>query len=605
MVKLSDALRGAADRAPLEGISVSTGSAARRVSMNRSMRGAATGIVGATAVGILALGVIGPQGYSSTDESLSMADSPAAAAEAAPSLPDSVAGADDMAGDTRLAWGLCGQPFDAAAEAENSVLSLTASAPSGAEPESSLPLEVIATVSEDVTTADPAADGSTEMVTTEPGALVLWDGIVVASMPQESAVDFGPADEQILNPNADLTSIALIAGETHTFTIDVPLVNCWDGAPLPAGEYELVASQEFFGATTESGLDDAQPSARGTDGQLSIVAGFRLTADPLKFTVSGDPVDDPFGDYLAQPEPPITEPVEPLDPPAEQPAAPAPDGVLTADIARQMYAEGTTDAPWDMTAGSQRWVVSNDSKEAYNDDSWRSRYFGCPVDDELSGSFPDRSAHMPLLDTGGSLPPVISVSYGWVVDGNPTFTLTARNTSEYSIPQFAQSLNSQLYLLKNGEVVAEAYGVSPDRNNGLEIYDDQMLYDEAESTDSQGAGVASIVAPDRYAAPTLEPGATVSSRFLWRDISGCWDGATQVNVTPGTYTVVSMQYLSVGNDLVYSTQEWPANESDQSAFGEDSSVASPFGDEDEPNTTVQYDAIDFQIWTALGTVSVK
>jgi len=626
MVKLSDALRGAADRVPLEGISVSTGSAARRVSMNRSMRGAATGIVGATAVGVLALGVIGPQGYSSTDESLSMADSPAAA-QAAPSLPESAAGADDLAGDTRLAWGLCGQPFDAAAESESSVLSLTASAPSGAEPGSTLPLEVIATVSEDVTTADPAVDGSAEMVTTEPGALVLWDGIVVASMPQESAVDFGPADAQILNPNADLTSIALIAGETHTFTVDVPLVNCWDGAPLPAGEYELVASQEFFGATTESGLEDAQadaseqsdaisplppepdvaasledaqPSAGGTDGQLSIVTGFRLTADPLGFTVSGDPVDDPFGDYLAQPEPPIAEPV---DPPTDvPPTAPLPDGSLTPDAARQMFREGLTDGQWDMAAGTQRWVVTNDSAVPYDDETWANSYFGCAVQGQGDGRFPARSSTMDLLAVSGDFPARIGVSYGWVVDGNPEFSLTARNVSAYPFTNFAPTLNSQVYLVSNGVVVAEAWGVSPDQNRGVVMYDqtDDALPNAAELRD-----LAPLVGPDDYQAPLLAPGESVSSTFLWRDVNGCWDGASQANVTPGTYTVVSMQYLSVGNNLVYSTQEWPANESDQPALGEDSSVASPFGDEDGPNTTVPYDAIDFQIWTALGTVSVK
>jgi hypothetical protein len=60
MTKLSDALRGAADRAPVGELSVSTDVAARRVTRQRGLRGAANGLVGIGAVTVLAVGIIAP-----------------------------------------------------------------------------------------------------------------------------------------------------------------------------------------------------------------------------------------------------------------------------------------------------------------------------------------------------------------------------------------------------------------------------------------------------------------------------------------------------------------------------------------------------------------
>ncbi|WP_430868268.1 hypothetical protein [Demequina aurantiaca] len=640
MVKLSDALRGAADRAPLDGVTVSTDSAARRVSMHRGLRGAATGVVGATAIGVLALGVIGPNGLASSDSSDTDDGSLSAAAEAAPGLPDSAAGADDLAAGSQLAWGICGAPLGTPPEQDSSALKLTASAPGEADPGSSLPLTVDATVSEDAPTPDLAGEGPLEMVTTGPGALVLWDGIVVASVPQESVFEFGPADEQILNPRADLTSVALVAGETHTFAIDVPLVNCWDGAPLPAGEYELVASQEFFGSSQPSEFDVAQPDSEQSsapaelsdptetvpvdpegaaplddapaatvapEGELSIVAGFRLTADPIGFAVSGEPVDNPFGDYLAQPEPPITEPV---DPPTDlPPTEPLPDGSLTPNAARQMFQEGLTDDQWDMAAGTQRWVVSNDSTVPYDDQTWANSYFGCPVQGQGDGRFPARSATMDLLAVSGDVPSRIGVSYGWVVDGNPEFALTARNVSGSTLANFAPTLNSQLYLVKNGVVVAEAWGVSPSQDDGISIYNDlPMAADAADSSPAQARDLGTVVSPGEYRTPALAPGASVSSTFLWRDVNGCWDGNRQAPVAPGTYTVVSMQYLSVGNPEIYFEAEPDVFDSSGDGLDLGLDGDSPF---DEPDVgaaiapaPMPHDSVDFQVWTSLGSVSV-
>ncbi|WP_061962983.1 hypothetical protein [Demequina aurantiaca] len=304
MVKLSDALRGAADRAPLDGVSVSTHAAARRVSVNRGMRGAATGIVGVTAIGVIAFGIIGPNGFSSSSDAEFATD---AAAEVAPSQPDLPAVSGDAGADaagSQLAWGVCGQATDPDAARGETGVAIQAGPLPPAEPGALLPVAVTGTA---LTTQD--------LYTTDPGALILWNGIVVGSLPQESILTFGPADEQIINPEVEPIKESLTEGDTFGYDLDVPLQNCWDGTDLPAGSYELLVTQEYFEFAddpTDAGEAPA-PDGSITDpsgSAATIVGGFRAAADAVAFTISGTPVDEHFGEYLLVPEQPIAPPIE-------------------------------------------------------------------------------------------------------------------------------------------------------------------------------------------------------------------------------------------------------------------------------------------------------
>ena len=638
MVKLSDALRGAADRAPLDGVTISTHAAARRVSLHRGLRGTATGIVGATAIGVIALGVIGPNGISSKQQGVDDG-SMTAAAEAAPSLQDSGAGLDSSAGSqnlasgTRLAFGLCGQQLETTipAMAVDNPVSLELEAPAQVDPGGSIPATVNATILQHMRPGDENVEpavGPRQVVTTAPSAYVTWDGITVASVPAESIYAYGPADEQLPNPNADLTVFAGAPGESQSFAVDMPLNNCWDGAPLPAGKYELFVTQGFYeSADASNATPEPVPSETSTaatrSGGPTTSADEILAADgtyyevnaTTGFAITGDQVDDPFAQYLGEPQPPVEPSTEPtVDPPTDgPPPVSLPDGSLTPGVARQLYAAGLTNAPWDMAAGTQRWLLTNDSLVLYDDavpydeNAWAESYFGCAMEGQTNGRFPSRSAQLDLLDVGGEFPTRIGVSYGWVVDGNPTFALTARNVSDYTLNNFASPLNSQLYLLKDGVVVAEAYGVNPAQNGGAVMF---SATDNAVLGGIESRNMYKIVSPDAYQVPALVPGASVDSTFLWRDINGCWQGERQATITPGVYTLVSSQYVPVGSSQVYYEEQGiqpqsGINEELVDPFGGDSSAVAPNIAVDPAPAPGQFDSVDLQVWTSFGSITVS
>jgi len=654
MVKLSDALRGAADRAPLDGVTVSADAASRRVSMHRGLRGTATGLVGATAVTVLALGVIGPQGLGRAQNT---EDSGAVNAEAAAGAPDLPLGTQDFADGsflTGLAWGVCGQELGEGAVWGDPTVAISV-ATKDAEPGSPLPVSV-------TTTALAASD----LFTTAPGALVLWDGIVVGSLPQESLFSQGPADEQIVNQDVKLVALSLAKGETNEFSVELPLENCWDGARLPSGKYELLITQEFYEsasviepgpATTPSGEpttdeptqfptpettasaepgDVIEPSApispEGADVDLpapqpAVASLFRAAAEPVGFAITGDAVDNPFAQYLGEDEPPVVTPtLPPVEPPAPVPA-PLPDGTLTADQARQMFNAGLTDSQWDMAKGSQRWLLTNDSSVEYNDNDWQANYYGCSADGTAQTRFPKTASQIDLVTLTGDLPARISLSYGWIVNGNPKFSLTATNVSDASLTGLAPALNSSLYLVRDGLVVAEAYGVNPDPRSGVVMYDEAA---DAVPTFDEAKDLATMVAPSPYNVPVVGPGESVSSSYLWRDVTGCWDGSGQTVVTPGVYTVLGSEYISVGTQPMYYAEpiedfgpgavrtpngdvfgpddvtldnEWPEGFGDATDSGVGTSQSAPMPADVLPELGV-YDSVDLQVWTSYGTLTV-
>lgn len=558
MVKLSDALRGAADRAPLDGVTISADAASRRVSMHRGLRGTATGLVGATAVTVLALGVIGPQGLGRAQTA---EDSGAVSAEAAPGAPDRPLGSQDFANgidETRLAWGVCGQGLGDGAAWGDPTVTISVAA-KDVQPGSPLPVSVMTT-----------ALAASELSTTAPGALVLWDGIVVGSLPQDSLFTYGPADEQIINPDIELVALSLAEGETSELSVELPLENCWDGAELPAGKYELLITQEFYEFAsdvepgTPGGPDDADVAVPTP--QPSVASLFRAAAEPVGFVITGDAVDNPFAQYLGDDQPrvvtPTVPPVEPLSPGP----APLPDGALTAEQARSMFKAGLTDSAWDMAKGSQRWLMPYDSTTAYDDDAWQANYYGCSADGTAQTRFPKTTSQMDLLTFAGDFPARISLSYGWIVNGNPKFSLTATNVSDASLTGLAPALNSQLHLVQDGVVVAEAYGVNPDPRGGVVMYGAEA---DAVPTFDEAKDLATITAPAPYNIPVVGPGESISSSYLWRDVTGCWNGSGQTVVTPGVYTVLGSEYIDV-----------------------------------LPESGV-YDTVNLQVWTSYGTLTVS
>ncbi|MEX0913460.1 MAG: hypothetical protein WDZ57_00780, partial [Demequina sp.] len=369
MTKLSEALRGAADRAPVGDLSVSTDMAARRVGRQRGLRGAANGLVGIGAVTVLAVGIMAPTfgGPGGADAGTERAQAGADGGDEASAF------AEDSAG-TMLAGG-CGSYLDYTGWGDPTV-DLDARV-AGLDPDAgevtefdggqTLDLEVIITALEDVNLASSG-----------PQVSILWEGMLVG----ELMISDTAMDEVVLDEGGTLVN------ETQ-----VSLANCWDGVPLPPGTYELVVAQTFY-PNADAGEPTLEPVPE------PLLNDFQVVAPTVPLVIAGEVPDDPFAEYLPQP-------VE------------LPDNYLTPQVARDLYQESLTSEAWDMAAGTQRWVLQSGAGEEYTEESWQRRYFGCSYDGVEGVGFPAESSEMDLFEVDASVPSSISVSYGWVVDGNP------------------------------------------------------------------------------------------------------------------------------------------------------------------------------------------
>lgn len=549
--KLSDALRGMADRAPVGELEVSTHGAARRIRRHRTARMTANSLVGAGAVAVVAFAVIAPTtGGLPTGGGTDMA-----------AAPDAVMEGLGAAEDARLAVNICGAPFSGGGVGDPATLAVTppAEATIGG---SLVPVDVTLTATQDFTGTKSA-----------PALLVLWNGIVVGT-------SAGNASE----PGA----LELATGDVVAETADLTLVNCWDGEALPGGSYQLAATQEIL-VTTEAGGDEVvstdikepqgEPTEEGpvSDGATSAShdtpvysfdVAYTLVSAPMTFENGGDVPDDPFGKYLNPPAPEL------------------PDGYLTPDKARELYQANVRDGAWDMAAGSQRVVMTSDGKTPDpNGTAWARNYFGCPWDGGSTGTFPARSADLDLVDVTAKLPGRVNLSYGWVVDGNPEVNFRVTNTSGFTLPALYEP-NSSFLLVRDGRVVAEAYLSNAQRN-----------------------GVDYNKAPEFF-----EAGASVGGTYLWREVSGCWIGNSQAEVAPGTYTVVNVQYFYLGNDTVVAYASGGGMEAavdsqlrvDVAGGNEATIRVEPdlFPGIVAPAPAAEYDYVEFQVWTSLGTVTV-
>ncbi|WP_291378816.1 hypothetical protein [Demequina sp.] len=589
MTRLSDHLRGLADRAPVDDSVVSVEVASRRIHRHRRMRAGANAAAGVGAAAVIAVAALNPGGGANDFA----ADAPEPAIAGGES--DGAMAAQDEG--TRLAWGLCGSYPLEDFVAVDPVNSLTVSgAPEEAVGGETLTLDA---------TLVPASSGAVE--TFGPQALILWEGMVVASGTSEVA---------------EAAVLSLTAGEPIEQTVSADLVDCWEGAPLPGGNYQVIAVQELYTAVDVAPPVDpetpVEPSVEpGAPGEPTVapepapdaetsamvepemseplppdtpvddgtVTGGGLASDavdyvrvvsaPVDFVIAGDVPDDPFGQYLPQP-------VEPVE---------VPDDLLTPDAARAEFAAHVTMTPWAMEAGSQRVVKTNDSLEAADERAWEQNYFGCVWDATMSSSFPATSATWDLLDVSADLPSGIDVSYGWVVEGNPTVELEVTNVSDHTLPGYwGSDPNTALMLVRDGKVVAEGYPVSVNR-------DEQYMEMEIARNGM------------------LSPGDGLGGTYLWRDVNGCSTGSGQADVTPGTYTVLNVQPIYVDSGQIYYETfdgggipepaiDAPAAREDIITEGGGGDLASPSRSAIAPSPE-DYDWLELQVWTSLGTVTVS
>jgi hypothetical protein len=568
-MKMSDALRGAAETAPIDDVRVETATAASRVRRHRAVRVGANGIVGVGAAALVVAGVVGAV----AQQTGVVAAEGDATRDMGGETSDGGAMEPGFAPDTMLA---CGYKFDLSAYPTGAV---TAVATLGEPADGGLPLDVAySTTSDGAFTVDV------------PGVYVLWDGIVVAN-PGVAA-------------DGALTTVTSVEPGTISGTAD--LVNCWDGSALPAGDYTVITVTSVMDAVDVEPVEEPtgpavepepiDPSTEPVDPDTSVssdAAGAAdiavevptyAVSDAVALTIAGDAVENPFDQYLNP----------------EQPVAPElPSDALTADAARAAYQAALAGA-WDMAPGTQRIVKTGDAQDL-SQDQWTKTYFGCAMDG-VGGSFPASSADLTWLGVDANLPSNLSVSYGWIVDGNPLVGFSVKNETEWSLPGFYPGTSPHLYLVKDGKVVAEAYPVNPDNNSGGVV-----AYAAEDSVEGEDAKL--IWAPENE---YLAPGEVRAGDYLWRDVSGCWNGNGQTDVSPGTYTVLASHEMYIGGSFAILEGDPAATTRDSvpSAGGGDSgstgdAAIDPAIDPAIAPAPDQSDYVSFQVWTSLGTITVS
>ncbi len=616
MTRLSDLLRGAANRAPVGEASVSLARARRRVRIRRGVRGTANGLVGAGAVALAFVGVVHPALSADGDEA--SAHNPVPASD-----PREGDFADLEAGGPSAPsqWASCGSSLGYNVADRDDSLALTVDADEWLDLDGggTLDLSTRLSANEDVSIRTSGAE-----------AVFLYEGIVVAM--------FDPAQtEEVL----DLSN-----GDAIDSTLSFPLVNCFDGAPLPAAKYELIVSQSYSviedepapaptevpesspsptvapdpapsptaapdpsPSPTVVGTTSAPETGRGEGYSIDGLAEADIPPEdvPMPYslgddrqiapvttvTIGGDPVEDPFGDYLWSPPD-------------------RPDDILTPDQARSLYQAGLVSEAWDMTPGTSRWIIPTYDDVVFAEDldlasSSRmiapSGWYGCNWDGTSGAAFPTLSADLDLLDVSVSFPSRINLSYGWVVDGNPEVHVTVTNASDYSLPGFYGGPNHTLYLVKDGRVVAEAWPQTMYPDSGYEDL-------PAEGVPTRGTtATAETTDPSAYWG-TLPPGDSVTGDYLWRDLNGCWAESGRQSVEAGTYILLASQTLYVedsdGYPILYDVAVLEGDGADNSttiapvpAVDIDDTVEEPIVD-----PGYRYDWVELQVWTSLGTVTI-
>ena len=578
MTRMSDALRGAAETAPVTNVHVSSAAAASRVRRTRMLRTSANGIVG---VGAAALVVAGVMGAIANQTGIAAATGSETSRDMAgngdnPAMSD-VAPEPGVVDPTVVA---CGTSVDFSQFPAGNV------AASATLDDKDVPILLVKLTYSSATT-DPVA-------LAVPTHYVVWQDIVVATA-QGDAVpgSWDPA----ATPALEATS-------------GIKLNNCWDAADLPAGDYTVVtvtpvsadvppvaeptaAPVEPSTAPEPTSDPTTDPDAAVSSDTTADIAVAPLTyavTDAVPYTVPGEAVANPFEEYLKVVDP---EPV---------PTIPAgPDDALTSAQALAAYNAALTSDRWTMEKGTQRVVMTSSSDDTTGA-MWAQTYFGCPTEGTNAG-FPAESAKLDWLQVNAQLPGSVHVSYGWVVDGNPVVSYSVKNVTDWSLPGFYAGSSPRLVLVKEGKVVAEAYPVNPDQQGGAIAYAaDTTMSGGAPSSNDAAARDSLIWAPasDGY----LAPGDSVGGEYLWRDLNGCWTNNGPSQVSPGKYTVLTAQDMYVGGQYAVLEDKAAATDaplvgSDDGSSGDVTDAIAPIA----PDSAMDY--ASFQVWTSLGTVTVS
>ncbi|WP_084079237.1 hypothetical protein [Demequina sp. NBRC 110057] len=282
-MRLSEALRAAAEAAPVEEASVSTAAAGRRIARRRAVRTGSVGALGVGVVAVLGVGVVAPL-LSSMTSSGSGADSAPAMASEAPDMESQADGAESdsaedsaggAAGESMLASPfVCGAAFSPEDPAWSYGDTSGVTFDVGDAELTGGSYEV-----ERHLTATRAVD-----LVTGGDYVIVWDGIIIGSYLEPDPLTYGPADEPSL-PEGEVYERLDPATDFATLESwqTIEPVNCWDGAALPAAEYEVYLAQTL-----------AYPDA-STDLGVEM---FRVAAGPVTLAVEGPAPVDPFGEYL-------------------------------------------------------------------------------------------------------------------------------------------------------------------------------------------------------------------------------------------------------------------------------------------------------------------
>ncbi len=615
MTKLSDALHGAADRAPVSDASVSVAAASRRVRVQRGARMGGNALAGAGAAALIAIGVINPTAAS---EEVATA-LPAPAEDGGSSL-----SSDAAAEMSRLAdWGYCGSyPLQDWGYGDGA-FSLTVDWAENQEVEGGSTASVPYSL-----TASTNASVEQDIRASHASAVVLWDGMVVAV-----AV---PAD------GSELTVLELPEGASLELVTMAEFVSCFDGQPLPASKYDLLVSQSFAyydetaieplpapepepapepsievlppNADPETSVDPGVPSiepdpatdplvtelpdAKDESGGADVTSleiepyvydQFRTTGEPIPFIIAGDPVEDPFGQYIPEPwVPPVL-----------------PDDFLTPQLARDLFSTSAQNNVWGMEPGTSRWIMQSDDSEGrgWNDTDpalgqpVERSFYGCSWGDGEAG-FPEVSADLGWLDVQAEFPSRLGVSYGWVIDNNPEVAISVTNASEFSIPGFYGQPSRNVYLIKDGVVVAEGWPTEINR------YGDTADIQDAELAARQSEGSTATVEPAFAASPEgdqanwgeLAPGESLAGSYLWREVNTCWSENGPAELRAGEYTLLIQQSVHLETyvgDVLYGAPE-PGIAIDPEP--DTISIA--------PERDSSYQWVELQMWASLGTVTV-
>jgi len=344
-------------------------------------------------------------------------------------------------------------------------------------------------------TATLTARTDTSVLTDGIDAVILFDDHIVGTLMSD-----------------DIFQIQSLAqGETSTVEFSFPLVICGSTTELGPGDYELLVSQGYNPDVT---------GREALEGGTSTVAP-RVTAEPIPFTISGDPSTNPLNEQGASALGDFATPA-------------LPENVLDPETAQRLLEPLMVENDWDMAPGTSRWIVPQfdyGDEISYGGYYYVEHFSPCDSSGLVDGVFPTVSAAADLFEETVTLPSSIELRYGWVVRDDPILEVTLRNTSGLYIPGGGFPSYTSIYLFRDG--VLAGWGNASDLNAYANL--------EAESPPISLADMD----PALYYG-LIEPDASFASRIIWRELHPCSTTAEFSSLPPGTYTVMTSREFPLG-----------------------------------------------------------